>query len=128
LKAEFIIHLEKSVNKISWLRVREDKILIVFPQRKKNLHKKALDLLYFGSKMDAVDGGSEENEDEHEMDITLEDHIEKAIEIKLENLRSSLRHNLNEIQDQNKEDRKALEGKMEMILKKLKEMENYTKD
>jgi hypothetical protein len=62
------------------------------------------------------------------MDITLEDHIEKAIEIKLENLRSSLRYDLNEIQDQNKENRKALEGKMEMILKKLKEMENYTKD
>jgi hypothetical protein len=121
LKAEFVIHLEKSANNISCLmRVKEDKFHIDFPQRKKSLHKKCLDLLYFGRKMYTVDGGSEKNEFEQEVEITLEENITKAVEIKLENLRSCLQHDLKGIQDQNEVNLNALERKMDMILEKLK--------
>ena len=120
LKANFIIQLEKSVNNIPYLRMKEDKFHIDFPQRKQNLYQKVMGLLYFGSEMDAVDGEENEHEYEYEMEITLEDHIEKAIELKLENFRSSLRDELKVIHDQIKEDRKHLEEKMEMILEKLK--------
>jgi hypothetical protein len=99
------------------LKSREDECLIEFPIRKKNVFQKILDVLYFGSKIDAVDDGNEDDEHElHEMEINLEDHIEKEIEHKLDNLRSSLRHALKEIQDQIKED---MEEKVGKILKKL---------
>jgi hypothetical protein len=99
------------------LKSREDECLTEFPIRKKNVFQKILNVLYFGSEIDAVDGGNEDNEHElHGMEISLEDHIEKTIEHKLENLRSSLRHELKEIQDQIKED---MEEKVGKILKKL---------
>lgn len=121
MKAEFVIHLEKSANNISCLMsVKEDKFHIDFPQRKKSLHKKCLDLLYFGRKMYTVDGGSEKNEFEQEVEITLEENITKAVEIKLEYLRSCLQHDLKGIQDQNEVNLNALERKMDMILEKLK--------
>ncbi|CAB4030156.1 transient receptor potential cation channel subfamily A member 1-like [Paramuricea clavata] len=122
-RANFIIHLEKSVNTIPYLRMKEDKFHIDFPQRKQNLYQKVVGLLYFGSEMDAVDGEKNEHEYEYEiieMEITWEDHIEKAVELKLENFRSSLRDELKVIHDQIKEDRKHLEEKMEMISEKLK--------
>ena len=83
LQAKFIIQLERGLNNIPYLKSREDECLIEFPIRKKNVFQKILDVLYFGSKIDAVDGGNEDDEHElHEMEINLEDHIEQEIEHK----------------------------------------------
>ena len=94
----------------------EDEFLTEFPEQEKNSFEKILDLLYFGSKIDAVDGESTEDEHEHELEIELDDRIEKAIEAKLENLHSNLRNELKAIQDQVRED---LEEKVGKILEKL---------
>ena len=97
--------------------MKEEKFLIEFPHRKKKVYEKFLNLLYFGSGIDTIDGETDENANEREMeDHTLEDHFEKAVEVKLENLRASLRTELKGIQDSIKED---LEEKMAELLEKL---------
>ena len=128
-KAEFVIHLEKSVNKIPFLRMTdlEDKLYIELPKRKTNLYQKVLKVLYFGGKIDTVDGECEKNKSENEMEIALEDHMEKAIENKFGSLRSNLLLELKGIQEQDKRDRKILAEKMDTILMKLTEIENSSK-
>ena len=127
-KTEFVIHLEKSVNNIPLLRTNDfaDKIYIERPKRKRNLYQKVWNLLYFGGKIDTVDGESGENGSEHEIEIALEDRMEKAIEHRLENLRSRLIVELKGIREQGKRGRDILAGKIDMIMFKLSEMENNT--
>lgn len=105
----------------------EDKLYIELPKRKRNLYQKVLKVLYFGGKIDTVDGECEENKSENEMEIALEDHMEKAIENKFGSLRSNLLLELKGIQEQDKRDRKILAEKMDTILMKLTEMENSSK-
>ena len=120
LQAKFVIQLEKSLNKIPYLKSREDDCVVEFPLRKKNVFHKISDLFYFGGAVDSVDGASEENEHEHEMEICLEDQIEKAFELKLDHFHSRLQHELKSVQDQIKED---LDEKLGKILEKLERKE-----
>ena len=111
LKAQFVIHLEKSVNKIPCLRIKGDKYHIECSHQKKNHTQKILDLVYFGSKIDLVDEGIEDRHDEN----------------KLENFRSSLQDEFKVLRDEMKENRKYLQQKMDLILEKLNERVSNTR-
>ena len=104
------------MNHIPYLKSAEDESLIEFPLQKKNVFEKVLDLMYFGNEHDVVDGASEEDGYEDEIEA-LEDNIEEVIDIKLESLRLDMRRELKEIKSEIKED---LEEKMGKILEKLK--------
>lgn len=101
------------------MRVKEDKFHTEFPQRKKTIYNKVLDLLYFGSELDTIEDRSEPKERENEIEMISVDHFEKAIDNKYETLRSSLRNEFKEIQDQIKNECECLNKRMETILEKI---------
>ena len=105
------------MNNIPCLKSTKDEYLIEFPLQEKNIFEKVLDLLYFGNEHTVVDDGSEDDGHEQEMDTTLEENIEKVVEIKLENLRLNLQRELKGIQSEIKDD---LEEKIGKLLEKLK--------
>ena len=105
------------MDNIPCLKSTKDEYLIEFPLQEKNIFEKVLDLLYFGNEHTAVDDGSEDDGHEHEIDTTLEENIETVVEIKLENLRLSLRRELKGIQSEIKDD---LEKKIGKLIEKLK--------
>jgi hypothetical protein len=109
------------MNSIPCLKSREDRSLIEFPLRRKNVFHKISDLLYFGCHIDSIDGARDEIERERETEICLEDQIEKAFEHKLENFRSSLQQELKGMQDQINEN---LDEKLEKLLEKLEKQAN----
>ncbi|XP_028403677.1 transient receptor potential cation channel subfamily A member 1-like isoform X3 [Dendronephthya gigantea] len=104
-RAQFVIHLEKSVNKIPCLRIEADKFHIAFSHEKKISNKKLMDFVNFGSQMDLV---TERNEDLHD-------------ENKLESFRSSLQDEFKVLRDEIKENRKYFKQKIDLMQEKLNE-------
>ena len=79
---------------------------------KKNLLQRIWDALRLADKKDEADGVTGEQK-EKEMDNTWEDHFEKAVESKLENLRLNLQNELKEIQEKIKRDLEETLGRKE---------------
>ena len=74
----------------------DEKPYIESPKKKRRLLQNIWDALRLGGRNDAVDGATDEQK-EKEMDNTWEDHFEKTVESKLENLRLNLQNELKEI-------------------------------
>ena len=85
------------------------------PQKERRLSKHSKlqniwDALRLGSRNDKVNGATDEQK-ENEMHNTWEDHFEKTVESKLENLRLNLQNELKEIQERIKRDLEEILGR-----------------
>ena len=67
----------------------------------KSIMQEISDFFFTSQIEDVVDGSKGKNKDELETDLkSLDDHVEKALDVKLENLHSKLQHELSAIRDQ----------------------------
>ena len=67
----------------------------------KSFRQKISDFFFTSQIDDVVDGSDDKNKDELETELkSLGNHVEKALEVKLENLHSKLQHELSAIRDQ----------------------------
>ena len=128
-KALFIIHLEKSVNRLRWFRNTPEKSLIEFPAVKKKRYEKFLDHVYFGGHIDTlakIDGKKEvQRKVEEESATAQNDHLETLFATKIANTHSMLRLEFTEMfekmEENHREDvatRKAIEEKMDKMFEK----------
>ncbi|XP_046847838.1 transient receptor potential cation channel subfamily A member 1-like isoform X2 [Xenia sp. Carnegie-2017] len=118
-RAKFVIRLERALNKIPCFRSEEDATCTYFSKGKKNLRQTLFDqLIYFDTEMDEVDHGDEDTYHDHEFEVTLEDHIENAVEMKIDNLRSSL---LDEVKAMKCDLNDKIEAKIDKLLQKFEE-------
>ena len=86
----------------------DEKPYIESPKKLQNIW----DALRLGGRNDKVDGATDEQK-ENEMHNTWEDHFEKTVESKLENLRLNLQNELKEIQERIKRDLEETLGRKE---------------
>ena len=90
----------------------DEKPYIESPKKKRRVLQNIWDALRLGGRNDAVDGATDEQK-ENEMHNTWEDHFEKTVESKLENLRLNLQNELKEIQEGIKRDLEETLGRKE---------------
>lgn len=80
--------------------MKKDEYAVEFPERKKKPYEMFFDLLFEGEKLDAVDGITDEEDgmrSEGEFQTTMEEHIEKLLEAKMDKLQSTLQLELQEM-------------------------------
>lgn len=107
------------MNTIPCFRSEEDATCTYFSKRKKNLRQTLLDqLIYFDTEMDEVDHGDEDTDHDHEFEVTLEDHIKNAVEMEIDDLRSSL---LDELKAMKCELNDRIEARIDKLLQKFEE-------
>ena len=113
------------MNSLPWFHITEDEYIIEYPGRQKKFSEKILNFVYLGGQHDMVDGIDDEEEDEsdeEEWEVTLEEHIEKLLSSKIENLHSTIRIELTELSDQMKENHKENIAKREEMEEKIERM------